>query len=179
MTGFPYKKLGVKVELLINATWTDITAFVQLRSDISISPFGRANESSSMTAAQVTLTLNNRSGRFTPANSSGAYYPFVQLNTQVRISVNDASVNGTAYSGYRFWGEVTEWPPEWDESGRDVYAPITASGIWRRLRSGSARLTPGTTTSASATPGRSPPTGRWRTAAARSRSRTWSPRRRR
>jgi hypothetical protein len=140
MTGFPYKKLGVKVELLINATWTDITAFVQLRSDISISPFGRANESSSMTAAQVTLTLNNRSGRFTPANSSGAYYPFVQLNTQVRISVNDASVNGTAYSGYRFWGEVTEWPPEWDESGRDVYAPITASGIWRRLSQSTKRL---------------------------------------
>jgi hypothetical protein len=140
MTGFPLKKLGVKVELLINATWTDVTAYVQLRNDISISPFGRANESSSMEAAQVTLTLNNRSGRFTPANSSGAYYPFVQLNTQIRISVNDASVNGTAYSGYQFWGEVTEWPPTWDESGRDVYAPITASGIWRRLSQSTKRL---------------------------------------
>lgn len=134
LTGFPYHQLRVKVELLINATWTDITAFAYLRNPISVSPFGRANEASSMQAAQVTLTLNNRSGRFTPANSSGAYFPFVQLNTQIRISVNDTSVNGTAaYSGYRFWGEVSSWPGAWDEGGRDVYASITASGIWRRL----------------------------------------------
>jgi hypothetical protein len=132
-TGFPYHKLGVKVELLLNTTWTDITAFTYLRNPISISPFGRVNETSSMEPAQLTLTLNNRSGRFTPGNSLGAYYPYVQLNTQVRVSVNDTSVNGTAYSGYRFWGEVSSWPAAWDESGRDVYASVTASGIWRRL----------------------------------------------
>jgi hypothetical protein len=132
-TGFPYHQLHVKVELLLGATWTDITAFTYLRNPISISPFGRTNEASSMEPAQMTLTLNNRSGRFTPGNSSGAYYPFIQLNTQVRVSVNDQSVNGTAYSGYRFWGEVSSWPAAWDESGRDVYASITASGIWRRL----------------------------------------------
>lgn len=131
--GFPYHKLGIKVELLINVTWTDITSFVYVRDPINISPFGRTNESSSMEAGQLTLTLNNRSGRFTPGNSSGAYYPFVQLNTQIRVSVNDTSVNGTAYSGFRFWGEVSEWPAAWDEGGRDVVASITASGIWRRL----------------------------------------------
>jgi hypothetical protein len=139
-TGFPYHKLGRKVELLLNGTWTDITAYVQLRSDITISPFGRTNETSSMEPAQLTLTLDNRSGRFTPGNSLGAYYPYVQLNTQIRVSVNDTSVNGTAYSGYRFWGEVSSWPAAWDESGRDAYAQVTASGIWRRLSQSTKRL---------------------------------------
>jgi len=48
MTGFPYKTLGVKVELLLNAVWTDITAYAYLRDPVSIAPFGRDNESSSM-----------------------------------------------------------------------------------------------------------------------------------
>lgn len=132
-THFPYHKLGYKVELLLGATWTDITAYVYDRDPVSVSPFSRANEKSSMTPAQLTLTLDNRTGRFTPNNSLGAYYPYVQLNTQIRVSVSDTSVTGTGYSGYRFWGEVSSWPAAWDESGRDVYASITASGIWRRL----------------------------------------------
>ena len=132
-TGFPYKKLGVKVELLLNTTWTDITSFVLVRDNITISPFGRTDEASSMQAGQVTLTLKNADGRFTPNNASGAYYPYIQLNGQLRISVNDTSSNGTVYAGYRFWGEVSEWPPQWDPSGRSVYVTITASGIWRRL----------------------------------------------
>lgn len=140
MTGFPYKTLGVKVEINLNGVWTDITAYAQLRDPVSIAPFARENESSSMEPAQLTLTLNNRSGRFTPGNSSGAYYPYVQLNTQIRVSVNDTSANGTAYSGYRFWGEVTSWPPQWDLSGRDVYVQVTASGIWRRLSQSTKRL---------------------------------------
>ena len=140
LAGFPYNQLKAKIELLINATWTDITAFTYTRDPIAISPFGRANETSSMEAAQLTLTLDNRTGRFTPNNSSGAYFPFVQLNTQIRVSVNDSSSNGTAYSGFRFWGEVSSWPATWDESGRDVAASITASGIWRRLSQSSKPL---------------------------------------
>lgn len=131
--GFPYHALGVKVELLLGATWTDITAYTYLRNPVSIAPFARTDESSAMQSAQMTLTLNNRSGRFTLGNSLGAYYPFIQLNAQIRVSVSATSVNGTAYSGYRFWGEVSSWPAEWDESGRDVHADITASGIWERL----------------------------------------------
>jgi hypothetical protein len=132
-THFPYHKLGLKVELLLNTTWTDVTAYLRAADPVTISPFGRTNESSSMQAAQLALTLDNRSGRFTPGNASGAYYPYVQLNTRIRVSVNDTSVNNTGYSGYRFWGEVSSWPATWDESGRDVYAQVTASGIWRRL----------------------------------------------
>ena len=133
VNGFPNTPLKVKVEVNINGTWTDITRFVMVRNDIVISPFGRTDESSGMGAGQMTLTLKNTDGRFTPNNSSGAYYPFIQLNTRMRMSVSDQSVNGTSYNGYRFWGEVSEWPTVWDPSGRDVSDTITVSGIWRRL----------------------------------------------
>src|ERR1700756_2595512 len=132
-TGFPYKQLGLKVELLLNGTWTDITKYVMVRDPITISPFGRTDESSSMQAGQMTLTLKNTDGRFTPNNASGAYYPYIQLNTRLRLSVNDQSTTGVTYVGYRFWGEVSEWPPVWDISQRDVSETITVSGIWRRL----------------------------------------------
>ncbi|MDT0305058.1 hypothetical protein [Streptomonospora wellingtoniae] len=38
----------------------------------------------------------------------------------------------------RMVGEVSEWPMRWDLSGNDVWVPITASGILRRLSQGSA-----------------------------------------
>ncbi|MFF7365810.1 hypothetical protein [Streptomyces sp. NPDC008125] len=49
------------------------------------------------------------------------------------------SVTGTARvsnRAYRFVGEVATWPTKWDASGRDVYVPIEASGILRRLGQG-------------------------------------------
>lgn len=36
----------------------------------------------------------------------------------------------------RFLGEVTSWPTRWDTSGTDVYTPIEAAGILRRLGQG-------------------------------------------
>lgn len=132
-SGFPYKKLGLKVELLLNGTWTNITPYVMVRDNISISPIGRTDETTGMQPGQMTLTLKNTDGRFTPNNASGAYYPYVQLNTRLRLSVNDQSTTGVTYAGYRFWGEVSEWPPLWDVSQRDVSESITVSGIWRRL----------------------------------------------
>jgi hypothetical protein len=49
----------------------------------------------------------------------------------------DASIVDPAV---RFVGEVSEWPPRWDISGTDVYVPLEASGILRRLTQGSSPL---------------------------------------
>ena len=162
--------LGVKVELLLNAVWTDITAYVRLRNPVQITGMGRADWTSTLQAAQLTLTLNNAGGRFTPKLAAGAYFPNITRNTQIRVSVNATSVTAVAYSGFRFFGEVAEWPPRWDVSGRDVYADITANGIWRRMSQlqttlGSAftRYNALTLTGTSSPA----PTGRWRTARAR------------
>lgn len=40
----------------------------------------------------------------------------------------------------RFVGEVSEWPSRWDVSDSDVWVPVTASGILRRLGQGSKPL---------------------------------------
>lgn len=38
-----------------------------------------------------------------------------------------------ASDGYRFHGEVSEWPPRWNLAGTDVTVPVQAAGIMRRL----------------------------------------------
>lgn len=130
---FPSTPLGIKLELLIHNVWTDISEYLFQRNEISISGMGRSDWTNQIQAGQMTLTLNNRDGRFTPKNASGTYYPYITRNIQCRLSVNSQSSALVRYNGYRFWGEVSEWPPSWDETGRDIYATITASGIWRRI----------------------------------------------
>lgn len=41
---------------------------------------------------------------------------------------------------YRLHAEVASWPPRWDVSGEDVYVPVEAAGILRRLGQGSKAL---------------------------------------
>jgi len=67
--------------------------------------------------------------------------PDFTVQSDGATSFNDAqgnvwSVNGTTeISGrkYRFHGEVPAWPQQWDTSQSDIYAPIQASGLLRRL----------------------------------------------
>lgn len=39
---------------------------------------------------------------------------------------------------YRFYGEVSSWPQRWDPTGTDVWVPIEAAGVTRRLRQSNA-----------------------------------------
>lgn len=41
---------------------------------------------------------------------------------------------------YRHWGEISEFPQYWDMSGHDVYVPVVASDILRRLTQGAQQL---------------------------------------
>ncbi|MFJ3170643.1 hypothetical protein ACIPJK_07635 [Streptomyces roseus] len=41
---------------------------------------------------------------------------------------------------YRAYAEVSAWPSRWDESGRDLYVPVEAAGIMRRLGQGAKPL---------------------------------------
>lgn len=68
--------------------------------------------------------------------------------TQGAKSFTDAYSNTwIGYSGavisnrkYRFYGEVSAWPQRWDSTGEDVYVPIEAAGIRRRLETNSTPL---------------------------------------
>lgn len=135
MTYFPAVPLGVKAELLISGVWTDITSLVYVRDSVVITG-GRVDWGDTVQPATAKLTVNNRDGRFSPNYAGGLYYPYLQRNTQLRISVTATSSTGNSYSGYRFWGTVSKWPPLSDLSGRDVYVQITASGPLRQVSMG-------------------------------------------
>lgn len=57
-------------------------------------------------------------------------------NNHARLYV----LSGVPFSSDRFSGEVSAWPPRWDPSESDVYIPIEAAGIFRRLGQGARAL---------------------------------------
>ncbi|MDV5145940.1 hypothetical protein R1T08_17410 [Streptomyces sp. SBC-4] len=51
--------------------------------------------------------------------------------------IGSASVSNRTH---RFVGEVSSWPPRWAPSGQDVWTPVEAAGIMRRLGQGTKAL---------------------------------------
>lgn len=128
----------VKVEIAFNAgfgtaaasrTWTDVSAYVELDQGLSIT-FGRQDERSTADANQLTLTFDNRDGRFTPGNTGSPYYPNVKLDRPIRVTATP--VDGSAST--RFVGYINEWPLEWpDAADASAYVTVTASSRLARL----------------------------------------------
>jgi len=132
---FPDAALDVLVEINVAGTWTDITEHAFVRDPITIE-HGRADESDQADPAKLSLTINNRDGRYSPRNPLSPYYGLIGRNTPIRVSVPD----GAGGRAYRFVGEVSEWPTRWTVGGHDVWVPITAAGISRRLGQGAKPL---------------------------------------
>lgn len=57
-------------------------------------------------------------------------------NNHARLYV----LSSAEIASLRFAGEVSAWPPRWDASDTDVYVPVTASGVLRRLGQGNKAL---------------------------------------
>jgi hypothetical protein len=123
-------RVAATFDLFYSGVWNAITSFVYTRDGVSIVR-GRSDEAGGPEPGTMRLTLNNRDGRFSPRNPRSPLFGLIGRNTPIR-----ASVDGDV----RFVGEVSEWPPEWDASGNDVYVPVEASGILRRLGSGAKPL---------------------------------------
>lgn len=134
-------RFDVLVEIALSAdltadpstwVWTDITQYVHLETRIVVSR-GRRDWYSQTPPAKCTLTLHNDGGRFVPRNPLGAYYGQINLNTPLRVSVGPA---GGSLS-VQFTGHVDEWPTIWsDASLNQSLAPITCSGLLRRIQQG-------------------------------------------
>lgn len=110
--------------------WRDISSDVRQADGVQITR-GRADEASRADPSSCTLTLNNRDGKYSPRNPVSPYYGKIGRNTQLRITAEGSS---------RFYGEVSAWPQRWDKTGRDIYVPLQASGVTRRLGQGVAPL---------------------------------------
>lgn len=125
----------VQVELYVAGAWVDITSYALVRDSngrISVTA-GIRDEGSQTQAAQSSLELANQDGRFSPKNPLGAYYDILSWrNAQVRISVPD----GNGGKRYLIWGEASEWAPNWDSTGTDVWTDVAVNGILQRLAQG-------------------------------------------
>lgn len=109
-------------------TWTDVSAYVELDQGIDIS-VGRQDEFATADPNDLSLTLNNRDGRFTPGLASSPYYPNVVLYAAIRITATP--VGGSAKVIFR--GYIDEWPVSWRDVDLDADAKITAHSRMARL----------------------------------------------
>lgn len=85
----------------------DVTSFALLSDGFSISR-GRGDTQSAPTAGQLTLTLNNADGRFTPGSTILGTPSPIKVDQRIRVR---ETVNGVTYT--RFTGYVKSWVLGW------------------------------------------------------------------
>lgn len=129
IVAFPQDPLDVDIELYHDAAWNNINQYVYHKgmSPITIDR-GRGGEGKNCDPGALTLVLNNRDGRFSPRNPNSPLFGKIGRNTPIRVTVTYDSVTYT-----RFVGEVVAWPSRWDVSQKDIWVPVVAAGILRRL----------------------------------------------
>jgi hypothetical protein len=81
---FPDTPLDLRPELLINGTWTDVSTFND-HGPLVVAR-GHPDESTTVTASTLTLSLTNTDARFSSKNPVGPYYPYLMRNVQCRVS---------------------------------------------------------------------------------------------
>jgi hypothetical protein len=74
----------IETQMLIDGVWTDISADVRYADGITITR-GRPDEASTVEPSSCSLTLDNRSGNYSPRNPNGAYYGKLGRNTPIRV----------------------------------------------------------------------------------------------
>lgn len=87
---FPTVPRVIIVELFVNGGWVDISDDVYVRNSLVIKR-GRADGQSRSAPSSCQLTIDNRSGNYSPRNPMGLYYGSLGRNTPIRVSVELAS----------------------------------------------------------------------------------------
>lgn len=127
----------VFVEIAFNSTfttpegsrvWTDVSQWVELSQGINIT-YGRSDERSQADANTMSLTLDNRDGRFTPERPASPYYPNVRLYRPIRVRSTPPGGTGSI----RFSGYINQWPTEWNGTDAYAMANLTAASRMARL----------------------------------------------
>jgi hypothetical protein len=119
-----------QVELYIDSTWVDVTSRVRNDPGITVTR-GSADEATTVSATKLTLQLNNADGLLSNRNPNSIYYGLLGRNIAVRYTIDNEA---------RFYGEISDLPPRWDESEHDAWLELTASGSIRRLTQGAKPL---------------------------------------
>lgn len=114
--------------------WVDVTNDVSLANGDGIDiESGRGDEASKVDPGKCTIVFRNAQD-YVRTNPLGRFYPDLTKNTPLRVEVRPTA--GTWQDVH--FGEVPQWAPRWDKSGRDATVSITSAGILRRLNQGEA-----------------------------------------
>lgn len=100
--------IGFATDPGLPPTWVDISEYVRSASIRR----GRSHELDRVEAGTATVLLDNRDGRFDPANALSPYWPNVLPMRQVRIR---ATWEGVGYILFR--GYIESWPQSWASGG--------------------------------------------------------------
>jgi hypothetical protein len=96
---------NLRADVRPGGAWTNITGDVYTAEGVHIKR-GRPDEATSVTAASLDMTLNNRTGKYTPGNPVGAFYPNLTKSTPVRVGMGTPPNGG----GTDFATAVTSLP---------------------------------------------------------------------
>lgn len=83
---FPSTPLDIRTELYLAGVWTDISADVYVR-DPKVIEVGRRDQGARTDPGKLSLTINNRSGKYCPRNAMSPLYGLIGRNTRIRVSV--------------------------------------------------------------------------------------------
>lgn len=83
---FPEEPLGLRGELRVGQSWTDITADLKARDRITHTR-GRSYRSHTADPASCTATLKNLDGKYSPRNPLSPYFEQIGRNTPFRITL--------------------------------------------------------------------------------------------
>lgn len=138
---FPTDPAMIKMELALGVditgdtdlwTWTDISEYVRTADGAKVVVRrGRRNDSGSVSPATASFDLDNTDGRFCTQYPLSPYYPLLQVNTPVRISI---STNSGLDWSERYSGYMAKLPTSWrGPAGSDSWVSVTAESVLRRL----------------------------------------------
>ncbi|MFH8797049.1 hypothetical protein [Streptomyces sp. NPDC017941] len=83
---FPSTPLDIRTDLQLAGVWTNISGDVYVRDPKAID-VGRRDQGARTDPGKLSLTINNRDGRYSPRNPVSPLYGLIGRNTRVRVSV--------------------------------------------------------------------------------------------
>lgn len=106
-----------RTEIQVGGTWTVISGDVREKDAVVIER-GAKNESAKAAPSKMTLTLNNRHGKYSPRNPRSEYYGLIGRNTPIRFSVHGPE------SYLQLAGALTSYARTPDTAALDITADI-------------------------------------------------------
>lgn len=112
------------------STWVDISGYVRWKDTTTAIKFGRQDETSNVTPATLTFTLDNADGRFLPDNTSSPIYPDWTYPLWVRVSTVDT---GNSIDQVLFTGVIDSIDADVTGGNSDRVVVVSATDMLKRM----------------------------------------------